>query len=267
MNLTVENFQQKVDQTILDRGWRYAQSGKVMNLVENKPGCWSAKVQGTKIYDVTLQQIPSGELSHLCTCPYDWGPICKHIAAVLFLIEGSLSSDEHVESPEIEAGEIRPQLAQLPKSKLVNLLVELAAWDRQIETLLRSRISAEGQSKHEYTNLVENILDEHEDRYQFIDYRNSMRAAQALRKIIHRAQSEIDANRFEEALTIYQAVIETVAPVISRADDSSGMLSGCIQTSLLGLSEIANLLPPPVRKDFFDYCLQQSAFEKFTDWG
>lgn len=146
MNLTIENFQQKVDQTIVDRGWRYAQSGKVMNLVENKPGCWSAKVQGTKIYDVTLQQIPPGELSHQCTCPYDWGPICKHIAAVLFLIEGSLSSDEHAESLEIEAGEIRPQLAQLPKSKLVNLFVDLAAWDRQIEALLWSRISAEGQS-------------------------------------------------------------------------------------------------------------------------
>ena len=42
----------------------------------------TAVVRGTRAYDVEVQVGPAGILS-LCSCPYDWGGLCKHVGAVL----------------------------------------------------------------------------------------------------------------------------------------------------------------------------------------
>lgn len=46
-----------------------------------------AVVEGTERYKVSIQLDKDGAvLSHSCTCPYDWGDVCKHEVAVLFYL-------------------------------------------------------------------------------------------------------------------------------------------------------------------------------------
>jgi len=55
--------------------------------INNKNGSAVLEVQGTNLYLVSINGL-NDYLKTQCTCPYDWGPVCKHqIAALLFLIE------------------------------------------------------------------------------------------------------------------------------------------------------------------------------------
>jgi len=54
------------------------------------------KVQGTYLYNVNVNGLNS-YIDSTCSCPFDWGPVCKHqVAALLYLIEhfGGKKSNE-----------------------------------------------------------------------------------------------------------------------------------------------------------------------------
>ena len=57
-----------------------------------------AKVQGSKIYFVTIQYTKEKVKSSKCTCPFELGPVCKHVVNVLqqadVELSNSLSEDE-----------------------------------------------------------------------------------------------------------------------------------------------------------------------------
>ena len=84
MKLHIENFEQQIHAIILDRGKDYLLKGWVENLEQVEDG-WSATVQSSKPYQVRLVGTDAFESWH-CTCPFDHGPVCKHVAAVLYAI-------------------------------------------------------------------------------------------------------------------------------------------------------------------------------------
>ena len=89
MDLTLANFELIIDPTILQRGQDYYADGRVINLEEFDTGYWLATVEGTITYRVTITIFLDGSLDWSCNCPYDWGPVCKHIAASLYAIEAA----------------------------------------------------------------------------------------------------------------------------------------------------------------------------------
>ncbi|MBD0255505.1 MAG: SWIM zinc finger family protein, partial [Cytophagales bacterium] len=48
-----------------------------------------------KIYRVEISGFQSGTLKSSCTCPYDWGGICKHRVAAIHLLDGKLQQEEN----------------------------------------------------------------------------------------------------------------------------------------------------------------------------
>lgn len=67
-----------------DRGYRYYRSGAVSD-VFRRGNVLTAKVAGSEYepYRVQVTLIGEGVAETSCTCPYDWGGICKHIVAAL----------------------------------------------------------------------------------------------------------------------------------------------------------------------------------------
>ena len=72
------------DDSSYHRGEQYLQSGAVHKLVLDGD-THRAQVYGTHRYAVRIREDVTGLECH-CTCPYDWGGICKHIVAVMLLI-------------------------------------------------------------------------------------------------------------------------------------------------------------------------------------
>ena len=95
------NFEDEVHAIVLERGHDYFKQGHVHDLLQTPAG-WKAIVKGTKDYDVTLTGTDGLE-AWICNCPHDHGPVCKHVAAVLFAIQ---------EQVKIEFGDYIEELSE-----------------------------------------------------------------------------------------------------------------------------------------------------------
>lgn len=271
--LTLANFKQMIPSQILARGRDYFRSGNVVDLTMDEEGFWAAQVQGTELYDVTIEQIPSLELICSCTCPYDMSEHCKHIAAVLYAIEETF--------PEFAAGKkkrtsarhrstkadaLRQALQTSPQEKLVEIILEHAKKDRDFANHLRLRLDMTGDKPADYQQMVKDALRSGRGQHGFIDYRGTTTAANKIYPLFAQAQRMLNDGEVRRPLAIYKAVLEEVAPILYHADDSSGSLGGCIASAIEGLSENAARLPAAERRALLDYCMQQAQRKEFSDF-
>ncbi len=248
MALTLENFKQEIDATILQRGRQYYRAEQVIDLEEADDGMWSAQVEGTYVYEIEIEQGTQGELTCMCTCPYDWGPVCKHIAAVLYAIEETFPAyvEPKPKKPrkqrQTRQEKVLGILKGLAHEELMALLGELASGHREIANLILARYSAGGDDKKAYIRLVKDALNQGKGEYGYIDYMGAVRAARGVDSLLQRAENDLNQGNTSRAVAIYQAVFETVVEAISNADDSTGSLGGCIASAVEGLGESGELL-------------------------
>ena len=83
-----------------DRGYRYYRNESVHNLIR-RGNQITARVDGSDYepYKVVVTLEKHGIAEASCTCPYDWGGICKHIVATLLVVV--FEADAIVEKPPI----------------------------------------------------------------------------------------------------------------------------------------------------------------------
>jgi uncharacterized Zn finger protein len=272
MQLSLNNFKKEIASHILQRGRDYYDEGCVVSLEEIGDGHWMAEVEGTELYIVEVEQSGDGEIYHTCTCPYDWGPTCKHVAAVLYAIEDTF--EEYFNGKPTQPRKkrtrrkekVRTILENLPKQELIEILTEFAENDRQIALSILARFGSEGEDKKAYIRLAKDALKMGQGRGGFIDYWDAPDAARGLLKMLNRARKFLRQGKPAEAIPITQAILETVIPAIEYADDSMGTLGGCIDSACQILEKAAADLEGAVRHDLFEYCLAKAPVDPFVDW-
>lgn len=90
---TIKNFRKFIRPIVLTRAQEYLDNGKIGKITQPVPGHYRAKVQGTHNYDVEIELDGSGNITQAeCTCPYGYGGLCKHIAAVLMAMEKDITA-------------------------------------------------------------------------------------------------------------------------------------------------------------------------------
>lgn len=274
MALTLNTFRKEINKTILKRGRDYFRDDHITELEEVEQGSWSAKVQGSDNYDVHIWQGEGQILSCRCNCLYDGGLICKHIVAVLYAIQAGFpeyfakktrKTRQPTKKRQSRHDHVMETLSQLPKDTLVELLGEIAKGDRQITNMILTRCSEDSPDKKEYARMIKDILRVVKDR-GFIDYQGSNRAGDMIYDLIIQADSARKQGRVENAIAIYQAVVETVVPVIEQADDSGGVLANCIDSGLEGLRSSSNDLSVQEQGKLFDYCVSEAFESRYKGW-
>ncbi len=84
-----------VSRSIVQRGEKLYREGAVrFEGYDEETDTYHFKVKGTHLYDVEIYNLHSGEIDTYCTCPYDWGDVCKHAVAALVYIKKELVSQE-----------------------------------------------------------------------------------------------------------------------------------------------------------------------------
>ncbi len=274
MALTLKTFKREINSTILKRGRNYFREDHIIELEEVEQGSWSAKVQGSDEYDVTITQGDLDQLNCRCNCLYDGGLICKHISAVLYAIEDGFpeyfdkkprKASKSPKKRKSRHDRVLETLNQLPKDTLVAVLGEIAGGDRQISNMILARFSDESPDKKEYIRTIKDILGSVKDR-GFIDYQGSNRAGDMIYELLIQADSDLEQGRIANAIAIYQAVVETVVPVIEHADDSGGVLASSIDSGLDGLRSSSNHLSVQERGRLFDYCVSEAFESRYKGW-
>lgn len=124
--MTINDFEQHIDTTILERGFSYYENDYVEEVEQVDRGEFSAMVQGSDEYDVYIKLDRKGSLmAHTCDCPYDWGNFCKHEVAVLYYIK---DAELHKEEPNEKGniGKIRKEVKGMKKEMLESLIIGMA---------------------------------------------------------------------------------------------------------------------------------------------
>lgn len=269
MTWTIDDILGSVEPRILIRGIGYFNEGRVQVLERLGEGEWSASVEGTETYEVYIKFTPDGVLEHACTCPYDYGPICKHVVAVLYEIEGSLD-DLEGDAPIVTGAEREHRLQRvvesLPKGELVGILLDLAREDDQIRLDLLAHYDAELGSKGEYLRLAREALSWGEDGRGFIGYWGASRAARGLRSVLERGWRHLEEGEAAAALPVAQAVLEITVEAYGHADDSSGQLGECIMEAIDQVANAGPDLEDEDREQLIEYALSKGRAAPFRDW-
>jgi uncharacterized Zn finger protein len=274
MEITLANFEQVIDPTVLQRGRDYYDGGHIVDLEEIEAGYWQAVVEGTETYRVFIIVAPDASLNWACDCPYDWGPVCKHVAATLYALGSAIVPEPSKKSKprkkrKTRADKIREALGSLSREELHDLLLQLALDDRELAHLILARYGADQGSKQAYARLVQDALRLGQGRHGFLDYWGAARAAKGVNELLNRADAHLAQGSPLQAIPIYQAALEEVVPAMAQADDSMGALGDCISFALDGLQRAAEELASPERAEIFTYCVTQAPQEPYSgwDWG
>ncbi len=285
MNRSLEDFESWVSKSILSKGEDYWVDDNVQNL-EQDGETWAADVYGTDNY-LTEVTIKNGQVAEwFCDCPYDHGPICKHVVAVLFAVRDEIP-DELLTTTEVvtsatnktksakqkttPSNPIEEIIEKLAEPELRRLITYFAGRQDEVRSHLLSKYAhlLEVVSKTQYEQLVSSYIDAHSGgRHGFLEYRDASRLGDKIYTLVENADSK---NPMAVAY-LCEAVIRQLAKAYQHADDSSGSMGGAMETafsSLYNLAEPDNDYPIEVVNYIFEYAIGECNKEAYQgwDWG
>ena len=286
MQIPLDHFEQVIDEKILKRGLSYYNKGLVHQLDEVSPNTYEAVVEGTEDYTVQLTVKNNVVSEYVCDCPYDQGPVCKHVAAVFFklqedqlqLIQKQAKTKSKATSKTATgkkrktiAEQINEMLTKASKDELVDLIQE----ETSSNTAFRNRVMMaleqynDNITKDYYAKQMKAILKSARGRFGFVDWQSAQVMGRSIEQMLNAAYNAYERNNYQNALYVCFAAMEVLIPALNEVDDSSGVLGDCITMAYDLLRDMGDdEASESIRKEIFDFCLNH--FEKHTfrgwDW-
>lgn len=277
MNFPLSEFELYIDETILQRGYNYFEKGLVAKVEEVFPAKFEANVLGSEVYHVQLT-IDNGTVkSQLCDCPYDMGPVCKHVVAVLF----------HIQQDELDlAATPKPKKKKKPRGRSVMKQVEdvlntlshdeLKEYVEQLAkddvTFRRSLLSHfahlnKNESMTLYTQQVKDILRKAAGRDGFIYWDAARKVGKEVNGLLSTAYEHAEKGNFRTAMLIAFAIMEQMTDALQYADDSNADIGGSIDAAFSLVRDLASdELPEADRSGLFDLALTAYENRIFNGW-
>jgi len=263
MKIPLSKFDSVIDSVIVSRGEDYFCNEAVRGLKKLKDGEWVASVEGTEIYKVRIQLKGDTVYGHSCSCPYDMGPVCKHVAAVLFALRKSAR-------PKYAEETFEQAIARMPRKDLNAILTDYAGREPGLVDYVSARrtIKEPNSDKEEYRQLIRNAVDAVRGRHGHIGYWQASRAVNGAEMVLDKAQEFLVKQQPARALPICQCVLEEMVPLLQEADDSNGSIGGVIGQAFQGLSGCAQQAKDAgFHKDLFGYLLKECGHKRYEGWS
>ena len=283
MKIPLDQFEQHIDEKILQRGLDYFQKGRVHDLEEVSPHNYEAVVEGSEDYFVELTVENDVVTDYSCDCPYDMGPVCKHVAAVIFalqeeklgLTEKTAKSKNKTKSPAKKQKSPAEQLKELLGKASVDELKELISKEASRNMMFRNHVMTslehynDNVSKEFYRNQVRAMIKSAMGRYDYLDWNGAMKLGGSVLELLALASRHVERKAYEKAAYICFAVIEEMFEPLQYADDSGGYISSCIDEAMNVLGDMTTCCDSvEIRQMISDYCadaFEKAIFEGF-DW-
>lgn len=281
MQIPLNQFEQYIDETILKRGLSYFKNGNVSEPEEISPGVFEAIVAGSEDYTVELKIKNGNIVEYNCDCPYDMGPVCKHIVAVIFYMQLEVLKIKQKASSKKEKKTIKATkrktiieqvseiLEKISNDELKQFIREKAKNNPSFRDIFLSSFAHQNsnESKELYTKQVKSILRNAAGRDGFIYWNQAGGVGKLVSELLTNAQKQFENKNYRSAIFICCAVTEEMTEALEFADDSNGDIGGNIDFAFELLYNIVKeKLPEEIRTELFDYCL--SSFEKqiYSGW-
>ncbi|MCB1639408.1 MAG: SWIM zinc finger family protein, partial [Thiothrix sp.] len=263
-------FEQQINPVIMERGRDYANNGLVNNLEETETDFWQAWVEGSDTYDVEIG-LQGRQITHYsCTCPYDQGPVCKHVAATLLLIarqENSPANSAPKQKKLSKAAQLSCILEQLERSELEQYIRETLRDRHQLNAFLLRYQHLSGSREpvaKRFRQQFESIARKHADR-GFIDYRSARHFSTEVDTLLDNLALVPSPNdRMEACYSIAEALASDIANAI---DDSDGTLGGIMHQMTKILETAWPQLSATERQHGFEQVLRLRFNSELDNYG
>lgn len=263
--MKLKNLEAYIDTIIVMRGKSYFSDGLVEELEETEPEFWQACVQGSGEYDIEIDLSGDEVDQWSCTCPYDRGPVCKHVVATLLAVrekkQGGIAEEDtgSVDKPLSQSDQLDHVLANLDRKELEQELRDLLMQESySLECFLLRFQQATGSSaalSERYRELFGTIVDKHSERYGFIDYRAAWDFTNEVSGLL---STLIDSNaaaadQVSCCFSIIEGLIRDVLEAIDDSDGGTGIIISQIRDILEGAYPD---LSPAQQQDCFQRALK-----------
>lgn len=281
MQFPIDQFEQYINETILKRGLSYFKKGYVTSFEELTQGEFEALVEGNDQYTVILKVKNKIIIDNSCTCPYDFGPVCKHVAAVLFYMQ---QEELGLKQPVVKQGtkkksaskkktvseQVDDLLKALSHNDLKVFIKEKSLTDpafrRSFLTGFLYKFTAE--SPVLYRQQINAILKNAMDRDRFIPWSRAGSVSNAVFRFLGTAMKHEEAGNYMSAIYICEAVAEEMMKAFAFADDSNGDIGSNIETAFGILWKISSdEISEDVRLYLFEQCRNHYLKGTFKGWN
>lgn len=230
MNVDEERIRDRCTDAVFERGKNYHREGRIQH-IERFDDFVTAKVQGTTLYDVTVE-LNENAINTNCTCPYDGPGDCKHAVAVLLELAADPPADE---SERIEA-----TLKEVSAEDLRGFVRDALATNPELRDQFLAQFSDEHKSVEEHREEIEQLFEERADPVVFtaIDFSQYFEIAERYR----------DRDRYLAAATVYRAVFEEVDEHFNWIDGAYDHYARTIQRALDGYTDCVLATDPSPEK-------------------
>lgn len=279
MQIPYKQFEQYIDETILKRGLDYFKSGFVNSVEEISPGKYEAIVEGTEDYTVQLQIKNENIVDYNCSCPYDLGPVCKHVVATLFYLQQEelnlqvkpkkKNSEKKIKRKKTVLEQADELLSIISHDELKDFIRKNAEHNPTFRNIFLSSFAHHNQneSKELYEKQIKAILRTAAGRDGFIDYSTGRFVSQSISPFLDSAQKHFENKNFQSAIFLCCAVMEQFCEALQYSDDSNGDISGPVDFCFELLLKISSEnLSEEIRKELFDYCISAHNKNIFSGW-
>lgn len=266
--MTLDNFEAEISPVILGRAQDYIDAVDLQLPIDNgEYQQWRAQVRGSDQYSVVLQVHKTARkvLYHSCSCPFD-GLICKHKAAVLYVVAENASS--LVVKAKKHKDKLQLILDQLSSDELRSYIAGLVQSNGAIRKDFMATFAAKtANSVADYKVIVSQALQPLKRNHGFVSAASMTETMEPIQKLLGLACRSMHDDKPEIALMICQAIIEKMAPALNTVDDSNGILSDTIREAfeilhILPLHEI----PESIRSQLVTYAIKSATHKNYQGW-
>ena len=279
MNISLKKFESDIDDSIISRGAEYFANQAVRDLRQLKTDQWAASVEGTEQYRVRLSLRDDSVVDYSCSCPYDLGPICKHIVAVLYELRARKYGEEKEAGDskrsrgakrEVSEESLDKLVSGMPRKSLEAVVLEYAGREPDFAGYISAKntLKAPRSKKEQYRRIIKDTIQAVRGRHGFIGYWQCSKAVEGARMVLDKAQALVSGEKNEDALPIYQCVLEEMVPLLQNADDSDGSIGGVIDQAFEGLSVCARTAKEPrFKQKMLDYLFDEFENKRYDGWS
>lgn len=272
MIIPLNEFEQLIDEKILKRGLSYFKNGRITDYTIISPGEYETHVSGTEEYTVQLKIKREIILEYNCDCPYDLGPVCKHVVASIFYLKRDGLNQQNpplTKKSKTTAQQLKEVLDKVTHKDLKEFILEQSINDKQFRNLFISSFAYlnESQSKNFYQQQIKLIIDSATDRQGLIGWHEMKSLEKGIDPLIAIAEKQLEIKNYKSAIYICTSLMEEMTKAIQFSDDSNGSIGNIIDCSYEMLYDISQKeMSVDVKTELFKYCITTFERRLFDGW-
>lgn len=179
---SIEHYLNIAGQKIVQRGRAYYRDGNILTLELLENGNFNAEVEGSDdVYNVSVTVDKNNKIARCeCGCPYEYGPVCKHTAAVLMAIRDGKFQKKTVS--ETKPADFREVILHADEAQLRQVITDYAEQDETFRNRLLASLGSlpEDQVFNEIKRKLDKAVRKFQsDQYQYtvpveLDFKNTV---------------------------------------------------------------------------------------------